>query len=345
MDFAGLIRSYRVNRPIFEQERVNRLDQRTRLTVAPHYQLSVIKMNSTFLESVDKWYAEKGFLTGVALAILAIFVGGGSWISSRWLLQAAGITTPSDDSSILLAYGLGTAAIFASIGLAAIWLLRKESFAYTHYPIRFNRKTRTVYVFRTNGTTMIVPWDKIFFTLAQVDHVSKYWNILGHVLKDDDSTVMESFALSVVETGTANGLLLLKSHWEFIRRFMEDGPQTLTGQVQYCLPISERKESLTMSARRLLANNSTASPLMWPIMLVSFTFYIATVPFRHFAMLTSKIPQWPEEVRTDCEIELDDPFAIEGTTHGERIAVYPKAAQSAGVRFIAPPGSPLSSTV
>ena len=70
MEFTGIFVKYPVNRPLTEQERAQQLKQGQRLNVEPLYQLSVIKMNFTYLESVDKWFGWKGFLTLVALAFM-----------------------------------------------------------------------------------------------------------------------------------------------------------------------------------------------------------------------------------------------------------------------------------
>jgi hypothetical protein len=342
MDYAGLIGKHRINRPLGELERAQQLKQKQRLNVEPHYQLSVVKMNSTYLESVDKWFGSKGFITGVALIIAVIFVGGLGLISMQSLLQALGVMPASADLGSLLAFGIAMSILAAAMGCIAVWFLRIESFAYTHYPIRFNRKTGTVHVFRTDGTVMSVPWDKVFFTLVQVDQFHGFWNVMGHVLAEDLCTIEESFALSISETGTPDGILLMQSHWEFVRRYMEDGPETITGQVQFCLPISEQRESLTVGMHRLLANNSTSSPLLWPFLVASLIFNLLTVPFRFIAMHTSKIPQWPKDVESTCAIEPDDPYAIEGAPNGDRVAVFPEAVRTAGVGFTAPPGNPLA---
>jgi hypothetical protein len=70
-----------------------------------------------------------------------------------------------------------------------------ESFAFTHYPIRFNRKTRMVHLFRTNGTVVSVPWDRVFFTMGHMTQWNE-WEVRGHVLKPDNDTIQETFALS-----------------------------------------------------------------------------------------------------------------------------------------------------
>ena len=63
MEYSGLIEKYKVDRSLSDEERALRLLQDVRLAVEPHYQLSVIRMNSTFLESVDKWFAWRGMIT------------------------------------------------------------------------------------------------------------------------------------------------------------------------------------------------------------------------------------------------------------------------------------------
>ena len=77
MDLAGLVRKFAVNRPLSESELELRLLQKSRLNLSPHYQMSVIRMNSTYLETVDKWYLQKGMLTLIAIFGLVALVGSG----------------------------------------------------------------------------------------------------------------------------------------------------------------------------------------------------------------------------------------------------------------------------
>lgn len=179
--------------------------------------------------------------------------------------------------------------------------------------------------------------------MAQADPVHKFWNVFGHVLDSDGTKIINTFALSVSETGSAEGILLLQSHWEFIRRYMEDGPQSVIGQIQFCLPISEKRESLSVGIHRLLANSSTASPILLPIIWLSMLFSIIKIPFRFFSIQTSKIPKWPESIEKQNEIIKDDPYAIQGDAKAIRLAVFPDAATSANVKFEGPPRNPLHS--
>ena len=344
MEYTGLIRKYPCNRPLTELERAHQLKQNVRLPLHPHYQLSVIAMNSTYLESVDKWFAWKGVITLVATSMLVLF----SWIfggmAAQSLLEASNVRPSTDEVSILWLDGLAALLVCSVLAWAAIWLLRKESFAYTHYPMRFNRKNRMVHVFQTDGTTLSVPWDDIFFTLGKM---ASEWEVRGHVLDGDRTTVRATFALSCVRvlndydtnpnTRKFSDQDFVRGHWEFIRRYMEDGPQTLTSQVEFCMPLDGRRETAMGGVHRILANFAGGS---LPLLLVAFPFCAITSMFRIVAMRTSKIPQWPKDVEDACKIEPGDPFAIRGDDAGNRVPVFPEAATAAGVRFIGQaPGS------
>lgn len=343
MEFSGLISKYPNNRLLTEQEYSHRLDQHECLNIDPHYQLSVIKSNSSYMESVDKWYAWKGIITAVSFAVLLILNATLGWGALEWILEGLGIFPSPLEPTVLLANGIGMALVVSLLDCGVAWLLAKDSFAYTHYPIRFNRKTRTVHVFRTDGTVLSAQWDKIFFTLGHTGHFNE-WEVRGHVLEPDDVTVRETFALSYVGHLSAKEIAsnakayfpqdFVRAHWEFIRRYMEDGPQAVSSQIQFCMPVDRRRESFRVGMERVFANFVGAPFLVYWTM---FPFCLGVSVFRWFAMHTSKIPQWPQEVDASCRVESDDPYAIEGASDGERVAVFPEAALAAGVRFCAPP--------
>jgi hypothetical protein len=339
MEFSGLLGKYCVNRLLNDQELRHRLKQDRRLNLSPRYQLSVIEMNSTYLESTDKWYGWKGVVSTVALTVIIIFFTG--LLKFYYVTIAEGAEfRPAGDSWWIL-----TAITSMSLPLlgAAVWTLNKESFAYTHYPMRFNRITRMVYVFRSDGTVLSVPWGKVFFTLGHIVQWNE-WEIRGHVLDADNITVRETFALSYVGSLNATDVMpgntqyssedYVRAHWEFIRRYMEDGPQAVSSQVQFCMPVNGRRERFRVGMERVFANFAGAPFLIYWMM---FPFCLIISIFRWLAMRTSKIPQWPEEIKASCTVEPDDPYAIEGAADGERVAVFPQAALAAGVCFCALP--------
>jgi hypothetical protein len=333
MDYAGLIGDFKVNRKLTDFEKKKHLIQKDALHLHPHYQLSVIKMNSTYLELVDKWYGDNGFLNFVSIAFLTLFLGLLLPLGIEVTLTGLGYIPTTSEEEHILGYGIFILAILIPTIWMFFWIFKKESFAFTHYPTIFNRKSKMVHVFKTDGSVFSTPWDDIYFTLSQVDSANKFCNILGHVLSKDKSLILDTFSLSVSQTNSEGGLNLLRCHWEFVRRYMEYGPESVSSQVQFCLPISTKKETLRFGINRLLANSSSDEPLGFPILFLSIGFDLLSVPFRYIAMLTSKIPTWPPEIVVDCQIEVNDPYAIEGNPQGDRIAVYPDAANAAGIIF------------
>lgn len=167
MEFSGLITRYSVGYALPQTAFGFQLRQKQRLSLEPRYQLSVIRMNSTYLESVDKWFAWKGMVTMFALVVLVMVNATLGWGAFKWILEAAGVLPSPFSSEFLYANGIGMAGVVGCLSWGAIWLLRKESFAYTHYPIRFNRKTRTIHVFRIDGTVLSTSWDKVFFYVSK----------------------------------------------------------------------------------------------------------------------------------------------------------------------------------
>jgi hypothetical protein len=125
----------------------------------------------------------------------------------------------------------------------------------------------------------------------------------------------------------------VRAHWEFVRRFMEDGPESVLSQVQFCMPIDGRRESIRVSVERVFANFSGAPFLLYGVVL---PFCLVVSAFRVIAMRTSKIPEWSDDVEKCCATDSDDPFAIVGGRNGERIAVFPEAAAAAGTCYRAP---------
>lgn len=295
MEYNGLFKPYPANRPLKDEERQRQLHQKQRLEVDAGDDVTVIRFNATYLELMDKWLDARGIMTSVAVMslFLGAFIGGifpydylaGNQLNAGWGWFA-----------IAMAF---VSLLPISLGLLA---LKTDAFRYTHFPIRLNRKTKMVHVFRTNGTVLSVPWDEVFFCVAALPQNN--WEIQGHVLDADGVTVKETFALPVVGTGEGDREQLSR-YWEFVRRYMEDGPGSVAKLVEYCLPIAERRESFADGFHHLHARAHAApAPVLVGVLLI----YLVTYPGRWIALRTSKIPQWPAEVETVNVIETNDPY-------------------------------------
>ncbi|HEY4311289.1 MAG TPA: DUF6708 domain-containing protein [Pirellulales bacterium] len=305
MDYTGLYaKKYRVNRKLTEEERSNQLHQKAALNVTPLYNLSVIKINSTYLESVDRWFLYRGTMTvicllGIALPFVIFFIPL--------------LVMPSIDWMAIFTL----VPISAPLWVLATWGLLKESFRRTHFPIRFNYRNRMVYVFKTNGTVFQAKWDDIFFTLGRCERMVgiQNWDIRGHVLDKDRETILETFALP----GDDTNIDQLKQAWEFFRRHMEDGPATIYRDVYWCHDIAERREKFKAGLTTMLFSFN-GHPIA---QILSYPFFFFEALGRWFAMRTSKIPAWPAEVEAQCKVDPFDPNLRDASHNPDKIPMEP----------------------
>ena len=298
MDYYGQLPKYPINRPLTEDERADQLKQKKRVEVDPHYNLSVIRINSTYLEIVDKFYAWKGLmfsLSTVFLIMVGIALANGFFPINSMETSARTYDTTEYITFLITISLMGIPAM-----LFFGWLALRESFTYTHYPIVLNRKTRMVHVFRRDGTVLSVPWDDLFFTFNKGPY---YWNIRGHVLDADGVTVKETFAFPMF--GDKKDILV--EYWEFVRRYMEDGPAKLIGhdigKVEICHPLVGRKEGFKVGMLVIYAQLWFLPIVFW----ILSPFLTLCGIFRYLANLTCDGPEWPKRVLDTCVIEPGDP--------------------------------------
>jgi len=296
MTMYGLYQPYKVNRKLTRTEKNYRLRQGTPCKVKSlNCGESVIRMNSTYLETVDKFYKEAGTNTWWAAMIffgcLAVFL----FITFRFfsdLLPGMGVIKAFLGCMIPLSF-----MIFGGC------FLLKEWFAWTHYPIRFNRRNQAVYIFRTDGTVLSVPWKEIYFTQDKEPGPLREWCIRGHILNKDGETVLETFSLGVCENKES-----LPEYWEFIRCYMEeDLVAELAELVVICPPIENRKEGYLFGLQNLIYMDSRFGWIYFPFKL---PLQLEASVCRYIASQTSKIPRWPQDVLDACRPDADDPVNV-----------------------------------
>jgi hypothetical protein len=292
---------YKLNRELTEEERNFQLHQKRRLELNPVYELCVVRMNGTFLESVDRFYRWRGFQLVVAVPSLVIFT-----YFYLLMMNTSMSGYPEAVRHVSMSESLWFMAYLNGMALPTIgflvWMALQESFTYTHFPIRLNRKNRKVYVFRParpNKPILVADWDKLFFTLGRCNSRQE-WDIRAHVLADDRKTVLDTFSFSYFSTSQDR----VRAHWEFLRRYMEDGPQEAFQQVEVCMPIAEHRETLRFSLNRFYVNFVGAFSL-WLGML---PIWLACILGRWLAGLTCRTPVWPADIEAACHIEPNDPF-------------------------------------
>ncbi|EJD6672399.1 hypothetical protein M0K80_RS16275 [Providencia rettgeri] len=290
-----------------ERERATQLNQKVRLNFETDQlmpDLKVIEMNSHYLEMVDKYYSSKGYLSFITFSFFLlsnIALIGTIFIS---FTRENGV---SFDDFFFFAFVF---VLFLPICLWMLFLLKKEWFAWTHYPIRFDRKNQLVHAHRHDGSVFSARWEDVFFTSAAMYGSDCY--ISGHVLADDGVTIVDTFCLPA----SHNNIPALKAHWEFVRRYMEEGPEGLTSRISFCLPIAEKKESYRFTFFYLMTIYNGAPIVLLPFLApLAFLFSLP----RYVAILTSRRPVWSEEIQAQCRVEDDDPYRLDATTNPKNL--------------------------
>ena len=305
MTMYGLYQPYKVNRVLSRSEKNYRLRQGTSRKVK-YFNCgeSVIRMNSTYLEKVDKFYKEGGTNTYWAGMIFFGFIGVLSYVIYRGF---TGLIAVHGIGKFLCAF-----IIFVPFICFGGYFLFKEWFKWTHYPIRFNRKNQMVYVFRTDGTVLTVPWKDIYFTQDKDPGPLQDWCIRGHILDKDGETVLETFSLGICENKES-----LPEYWEFIRCYMEEDVVPELGQlVVVCPPIEDRKEGYLFGLQNLIYMDSR---LMWVFFPFMLPLQLEASVFRYIASQTSKIPHWPQDVLDACQPDANDPVNVSAANNPQHM--------------------------
>ena len=291
----------KLNRPISEEERENQLKQKEEQPGfdenVPHYQLSVIQHNSTFVEIVDRNYPVRGIATFLGLFGMSLM---GLMFSSIFMPAPIVNGEPQSQFRFNIFVVLMTVPGF----FGCLYFFRREAFYYTHFPIRLNRKTRKVYIWRKTGV-VTASWDKVFFFLRRyMDSGSSHWDVRGNVLAEDGKTVIDSFPFGGYSSAGKQDMAL---YFEYFRRYMEVGPEQTWRMLKVCLPIAKRKETWWEGMMRLMLNLGN----WWIVQILMLWFFLPISLARWFAMRTSRIPQWPEWVEKECAVEADDLYVRE----------------------------------
>ncbi|AIY41484.1 hypothetical protein LT85_2326 [Collimonas arenae] len=290
--YSGWWTPFSINRPLTQDDRAEVLPHSSRLDVEPNERSGLIRFNSTYIDWIDRRFFLRGMLKTFLLLV------GWLILLCMFLFIVKGLIFPGDVERI----GYLIPFPVAFLGVAAIYyaFLRFEFFSYVYYPIRFNRKTRMVHVFRHNGSGGVLsrPWDEIFFHLGHGTDPVSLRDIRGEIL--DGDMVTDTFALGHFFERPQPVLEM----WEFIRRYMEEGPEAVGEHPldrYVSLSVTDRfKNCLIMSRIFYGAETPFTQAISLPLVVLSAV-------TRWLIFKTCKVPVFPPEIEAECVVEANDP--------------------------------------
>ena len=293
--YDGWLTRYKINRSLTKYEYEGKLDINVPINLPP-MDSGLIKINSVFVEYIERWFFLRGWaaMCGVPLTI--------TWLYFVFLFGLNIYVPPRGQSTASLVHIL--AGWYATIPFALlvvamfVFVLARDFFCYTHYPTRFNRINRKVYLFRHNkkNGVMTLDWDKVHWCVGRGRDVGHYiYELRGHVL-DDDGIVRYTFAVGQYCESHA-GIL---QHWEALRLYMEESPAALP-YPPLALSISTRPTFRNCMLLVISWFDGYQSIKM-------FLFSMLYGFFRWLALSTCREPRWPSEVEAECQIPINDPY-------------------------------------
>jgi hypothetical protein len=241
--------------------------------------------------------------------------GGGAW----WMIWMAlaclipSLIIPPFSSEPLEVFAASLS--FASVSIVAlgislyVWPVRVWR---NHIPIRFNRATRKVY-FHWKGTTYIEDWD----TLRAYFKMQAGLSGVGAPIRDPQINIefhdAQGNAFTVFVVGTERlGLTdeeQAATFWEYIRRYMEEGPQSVPAPDLDVWNPAQKSELLKLHWPFPVLRSTSwwwwpLDLLLWfPLRVIWFLItYPTEVLYYHLAKRMAVNP-FPEEMEASCRNE------------------------------------------
>jgi hypothetical protein len=301
-----------LNRPVTNKEASRRVDVHKPVADEATDAYTVFAMNDIYLEICDGSYRQQGW------GLLAFLVGFPAFaFLAGFCIQSAVVDTPamvrSGEQGMFSAGMWVLAAINLLCCALTVAMLLRDCFNYRHKAVRFNRQTRMVYAFRHNGPggVISVPWDKAFFYPHRLPSNSMAGGaptlMRCFVLDDAGKKIVDTFSFGA---RTVNGadestpigkqvLYQIQANFEFIRRYMEQGPDAVPKVERYLARGPSLRASISVWFYGLGAVASAGGAMRILTLLVSAPMFLLSI-LHYIAQLTSREPVWPTEIESAC---------------------------------------------
>ncbi|MEN3969806.1 DUF6708 domain-containing protein [Acinetobacter sp. BWR-L5] len=270
----------------------------------PHRQ--VIRFNSTFVEVMDSWEFIRGRATALAFPMWAVCIFG-------LILFCIMATSGWQDgvywfSIFTLIIGLGVVYIIYSNYKMA----KYDLFGYTHYPIRFNRKTQKVYAFSPQQQKIIeLNWQDLRFSAVKEDDDIE----LRASLVNADNIVEEEIILPFLVPRYEPELI--DQHLAFFKAYMQgDDLKSIDAVIPEFFDVYSRKETFKETFERVYMVNDIVERVQQKrpkerymlSVALNIIFWLPTLFLRRLGLLFSTIPEWPTHIEKECRIERNDAY-------------------------------------
>lgn len=276
-------------------------------------QRTVVQFNSTYMELVDRWESSRGNLTWIQTLALLIGLSGAGVCLLIFYESLTKVNVP-----IWVFFFLPLMFLVFSGGVyGVLWLLSRELFTYTYFPIRFNRKNGKVYVMGANKQVETYDWHALKIHM-QTD-ANAPWDVRCCDV-DDKGIIQRTFSLSFRYRRVHK---VLYGHFEFVNRYMsaktDEELEEVASSIRYLFPIHQRKETFKESVQRsLLEYHNDFDDIEYPektlqkdwTFMINIPFWFLKLLGRRASVLTSKTPHFPSDVEVQCQIDPNDKFDL-----------------------------------
>lgn len=294
------------------------------------------EINDIFIEARAAWQEEKrGFITfltlGFGYGIGVLFFGWVYWQLLRLTLygETTGGRTADDVGAWLLLsfFGLVGIGVGYLVWKYAFKFIRTELFTQRHLLIRFNRETRQVYLHRPKyaGGIVVLPWEATVAAINPDLPDSQGMGdslALGWPTERTDAGYDEMAFVGPPLDGNRE----MEGLWEYIRRYMEEGPQSVPKPKSLRARIPWPWDSLKASLHFMRPMWRRGGGVWVVLMLVLLSPLILLHSASHWvSMLLCWRPRWPREIREAGQPGKPVPKLTVAEDFGPEIGQYLRA--------------------
>lgn len=296
--YTGWMREFPVGQPLSPEESRARFDVHTAQAAAPDERASLVRFNSTCIDLIDRRFRLRGMVstTVVLLGTMGLFLLG------FFLLFTLVIPNLEGDAWDWVMYAMVAVCVIGAPTLFWHTTLKYEFFTYAWYPTRFNRRNRMVYFF-TGGKegAVAVPWDEAVFYIGRGTSQAFLRDLRCSLI--DERVVQRTFAVGHY----CDDEQAIKGLWEFVRRYMQQGPADVVDTIE--------GRQMNLSVNPSLRNCylfvlASLGPAMLGARFVLMPLLLPLVLCRWLVLRSCRMPEWPQWVEDACKVDPNDPLRL-----------------------------------